>query len=510
MTRRYKFDLSVYPYILSITMVHTTLSNSGYKFKKGDVSPGVLQEIIKDLTVKPYVPGDFGGNKEVKFKVFMESPTKMYVPRFYGQERLGLPSETNLLLGDPIDVVFRGSLRPEQVPIEDLYLKSARDIGGGLISLKCGGGKTVLALHIIATLKVKTIVVVHKDFLMTQWLDRIREFLPGARIGKIQGATIDSEDKDIVLAMVQSLSMKEYSPGTFSSFGLSIFDECHHLGAEVFHRSMAKVASAYSLGLSATPNRKDGLRKVFEWYIGPMVYMTTDKNKDHIETRIQEYYADDHAYCKSETIWNGRPCYPRMINNVCGHAPRRDFIISLIVKEHQLGRKILVLADRREYLDQTLDLLNQQIHESVAGLYVGGMRPKELRESQDKDIILGTFSMASEGMDIPKLNTIVLASPKSDVVQSVGRILREKADKRQFHPLVIDIKDIHPNLGFFQKQCEKRIVYYKQQNHEISLITMDGEISKIEKGKGGGSKGGSKGSKKKEVFEMDYMLSDDD
>jgi len=141
---------------------------------------------------------------------------------------------------------------------------------------------------------------------------------------------------------------------------------------------------------------------------------------------------------------------------------------------------------------------------------VGGMRPKELRQSQDKDIILGTFSMASEGMDIPKLNTIVLASPKSDVVQSVGRILREKADKRQFHPLVIDIKDIHPNLGFFQKQCEKRIVYYKQQNHDISLITMDGQTSKIEKStKGGGGKRG-KNNKKKEVFEMDYMMSDDD
>ena len=111
------------------------------------------------------------------------------------------------------------------------------------------------------------------------------------------------------------------------------------------------------------------------------------------------------------------------------------------------------------------------------------MKPKELRESQEKDILLGTFSMASEGMDIPKLNTIVLASPKSDVIQSVGRILRENADVRKFHPLVIDIKDIHPNLIMFSKQCDKRLRFYKQNNHDIHLYKIDGTKEKIEKKK---------------------------
>ena len=87
---------------------------------------------------------------------------------------------------------------------------------------------------------------------------------PEARIGKIQQNTIDIKDKDIVLSMVQSLSMKEYDDETFSSIRFNcFFDECHHLGAEVFSKSMQKVASKYMLGLSATPNRKDGLRKSF-------------------------------------------------------------------------------------------------------------------------------------------------------------------------------------------------------------------------------------------------------
>ena len=119
-------------------------------------------------------------------------------------------------------------------------MTSLQETGGGILSLKCGGGKTILALYILCQLKMKTIVIVHEDFLMTQWYDRIHEFIPGATIGKIQQNTIDTDGKDIVLAMVQSLSKKDYPEDTFDEFGLAIFDECHHLGAEVFSRSLMK------------------------------------------------------------------------------------------------------------------------------------------------------------------------------------------------------------------------------------------------------------------------------
>ena len=89
------------------------------------------------------------------------------------------------------------------------------------------------------------------------------EFLPTAKIGKIQQNTVDIEGKDIVLAMVQSLSMKEYEDGTFESFGLNIFDECRHLGAEVFSKSMGKVASKYMLGLHLNTKKKRWFIKSF-------------------------------------------------------------------------------------------------------------------------------------------------------------------------------------------------------------------------------------------------------
>ena len=481
-------------------MIKTTLSRNGYKIKKSELNIKTLKEIKKDLTVNPFVIGDFGNGSEKRFSLFMESPSSLYIPRFYAQEKFGEPTINKMEEGESIHLKFNGSLRPEQEPIIDLYQEACTKKGGGLISLKCGGGKTVLALYIIALLQKKTIVIVHKDFLMTQWRDRIQQFLPEARIGKIQQNTIDIENKDIVLAMVQSLSQKEYDSEVFSSFGLAIFDECHHLGAEVFSKSMAKVASKYMLGLSATPDRKDGLRKVFEWFIGPMVYFTKEKNKDYIETRIYEYYDEDPIYTKLELLYNKKPCLPRMINNICDHVPRNIFINEIIKSEYEKGRKILVLGDRREYLNRTQKWCHENIQNNIAGQYVGGLKPSELRDSQEKDIILGTFSMASEGMDIPKLNTIILASPKSDVIQSVGRILREKANVRKFHPLVIDFKDTHPNLSVFNRQCDKRIIFYKKNNHEIYLYKSDGSKEKIEK----------RQKKKKELYEIKEYLIDDD
>jgi len=442
--------------------MNTVLSTNGYKILKKEYSSKVIKDIKDELTVKPF--NNFNKsqmNSDVgRFSVFMESPKKLYLPRFYGEKKFGMPTDNRIKEGDDINLEFSGSLREEQNPIEEIYLKNAYEKGGGIISIRCGGGKTVLALHILSVLKKKAIVIVHKDFLMTQWRDRILEFLPDAKIGKIQQDTIDIEGKDIVLAMVQSLSMKEYDEDTFDSFGLAIFDECHHLGAEVFSKSMSKVASKYMLGLSATPKRKDGLSKVFEWFMGDIVYLQTKKNEDYAEVQLIECKSADEKYNKVEVNFRKEPCMPKMINNICEYFPRSELICDLIKKYNSEGRNILILSDRRGHLNVMYQLLDGYSR----GFYVGGMKPDELRESQEKDIILATFSMASEGMDIPKLDTVFLASPKSDVEQSVGRIFRQKACVRKFHPLIIDIQD---PFSMFQKQCEKRISFYHKSNFTL-------------------------------------------
>lgn len=454
----------------------TKLSKNGYKIVKKEYSTKLIKEIKDELTVKPF--NNFNkaqSNSDVgRFSVFLESPKKLYLPRFYGLKKFGNPTNNEMEEGDDIKLNFKGDLREEQKPIEEIYLKNAEEKGGGIISIRCGGGKTVLALHIISVLKKKTIVVVHKDFLMTQWRDRILEFLPEARIGKIQQDTVDIEDKDIVLSMVQSLSMKEYDDDTFSSFGLAVFDECHHLGAEVFSKSMGKVASKYMLGLSATPKRKDGLSKVFEWYMGDIVYLQKKKNEDYAEVQLIECKFNDEKYNKEELNFRKEPCMPKMINNICEYFQRSEMIRDITKKYNHDGRCVLILSDRRGHLD----LLYKMLNGYSRGFYVGGMKPDELRESQEKEILLATYSMASEGMDIPKLNTVILASPKSDVEQSVGRVFRQKASDRKFHPLIIDIQD---TFSFFKKQCEKRINFYHKSNF---TIFKDGEeIQKKSKNK---------------------------
>jgi superfamily II DNA or RNA helicase len=109
--------------------------------------------------------------------------------------------------------------------------------------------------------------------------------------------------------------------------------------------------------------------------------------------------------------------------------------------------------------------------------------------------------MAAEGMDIPKLNTIILASPKSDIVQAVGRILREKPNERTHKPLIVDILDTHENFSVFQRQYKKRLSHYQKMDYSITLTKVDGTCNPIVK---------KKRSKTKKIYESNICLIDDE
>ena len=138
--------------------MNTVLSNTGYKIKKKDLTTKEIKDIKDELNVQPYTFNKAQGNQS-RFSIFLESPKKLYLPRFYGLEKFGPPNENNINEGANVTMDFKGDLREEQKPIEELYIKSAKEQGGGIISLRCGGGKTVLALHIASVLQKKTIVL---------------------------------------------------------------------------------------------------------------------------------------------------------------------------------------------------------------------------------------------------------------------------------------------------------------------------------------------------------------
>ena len=431
------------------------LGKKGYTIYKINLNDKQKRKIYSDLNVKPLTPGITQMNQP-QYPVYRESQTKIYIPRYYGLDNFG-NFENKLPKGECINIEFKGELFPYQNNIIDKYISTVKESGGGLLDVEPGKGKTVMALNIISKLKTKTLVVVHKTFLMNQWIERIQTFLPDAKIGKIQGDIIDIENKDIVIGMLQSLSSKEYDTSIWDQFGLTVFDECHHLSAEVFSKIMINIVTNYTLGLSGTMKRKDGLTKVFEYFIGPVVHK--EKTDLTTEVLVKSLFVDFNNFDNVKTDFRGNPLYSLMIN-VLDSKERNDFLVNVIRNELNKNPKqqIMILSNTKNLLHQLYEGI--QLFEESVGYYLGGMKEDKLKESESKKIILATYAMASEGLDIKTLTTLLMATPKSDVCQSVGRILRSKHDT----PMVIDIIDNHT---LFQNQYKKRCTYYKSKNYLV-------------------------------------------
>lgn len=436
------------------------LGTKGYTLLKSGLTIHEEQFIRDELTVRPYIPNS--PIKSQAFPIYRESRTKMYIPRYFGVDHFGEPDSTKLFEPETIDLPFKGDTRDYQKKIIGEFMKYKKD-GGGLLEIPCGRGKTVMALKILSELGVKTLVIVHKGFLLNQWIERIQQFLPDAKVGKIQGQIIDIEGKDIVIGMLQSLSMKDYPNDLFCSFGLTIVDEVHHIAAEVFVRSLFKIVTPYVLGLSATMQRKDGLSKVFKMFLGPVRYKEKPNMEHNVLVKAIEFKSSDEDFEKVVYDYRGNPQYSTMISKLCSFPQRIEFILKVLKDIYLQNKKqqIIILAHNKNLLTSLYKGVDEDKDKyATVGYYVGGMKEAALKESEKKNIIIATYSMASEALDIKTLTTLLMATPKTDVTQSIGRILRTKHSQ----PVVIDIVDMHE---LFQKQWIKRRRYYNKQNYKI-------------------------------------------
>ena len=436
------------------------ITSKGYKIP---LNYSKVNELKKELFVQPYC------ENPVRFPIFRISDKFLYIPKYFGINKFGLPKEENIKEqnGLSVDLNFTSKLRDYQIETCNKILLHLKNKQSGLVSVYTGWGKTCAALWIASQLKLKTLIIVHTENLLEQWKERINDFLgiSNDEIGIIQGPKIDTHNKKICIGMIQSISMKDYPVGSFKDFGLMIGDEIHHFSSRMFSRIFYKIGTKYNLGLSATLTRSDGLTKVIKYFLGDTIVSL--KLSILNPTIIVKFTNIDPL--EEKRMVNGKANIPGMINDLCDSFARNLEIINLIREKYNEGRKILVLSDRRNHCNQLKKLLEATIpnSENQVGLYYGGMKNIALQESNKKKIIIATYQIASEGYDNKELDTLVFSTPKSNIEQAIGRILRQE---NEHEPEVIDFVDawsVFNNLYFSRSR------FYKKKKYNIT-----GDIAK--------------------------------
>jgi len=475
------------------------ISTTGSYILKKSISTEVINLIKKELNILPKITSDFAIEKNEPFDIFAETTDKLYIPKFYGLKKFTKVINT-VKPTNPLDLKFKGELRDYQKDIVNIVLPKIKKDAGGLLSVPTGRGKTVLGIYLATILKGRTLIVVHKEFLMNQWIERIKQYTD-CTIGKIQQNKIDI-DKDFVVGMLQSIAMKDYEVDIFSKFDFVIYDECHHLSSRVFSQALLKINTPYTLGLSATPNRSDKTEKVFYWFLGEMLYKEEAQLKHKVKVEIYNYNVKDRKF-RDIIGKNGKSIQPIVVTNLSEIDKRNTYIYDLVynLKEKDPSRKILILSGRKLQLEK-LNEMFKATFEGDIGFYVGGMKEKDLKISESKDLILATYEMVSEGLDIQALDTMIMCTPKSSIVQTVGRILRKKPEDYENQPLIIDIVDQIPST-IFQSMPRKRV--YTSRNYEITYFDVKENV--VEKT---WEYDYSKEEKKKEISKMNQGFIDSD
>lgn len=374
-----------------------------------------MDSLKKELTVRP--KENAIGIRPPAFKVYRELPGgRLQIPRFFKDQDTKIFHRGE----DANGIKFIGTLRPHQKSA----LKEFK--GNGVLCLPCGQGKTATALAIASKMKRKTLIVVHKEFLANQWRERINQFCPGSTIGLIQGDTWDVDGHDFVLAMIQTLCTREHSQDQFKCFGLVIVDEAHHIGAPAFSKTMFKMSPEFTLGLTATPERKDGLTCILYWFLGKTFYTM---HQSVAELNVIRLNFDHHSFRAGPMLNKfGKVSMAHMVNHLVDIPERNELILKNVRDAIKRGRKILLLSDRRGHCEW----IHEQLGSELSGLYMGGMKQEEHEVAATKQVIVATFTLAYEGLDIPSLDTLFLVTPHSDVKQAVGRITRTPGSKEVF------------------------------------------------------------------------------
>lgn len=475
------------------------LSKRGYVLRKSTFTDEELLKIKLELRGRPLVDNKFAfpgsKNNDTTYPVYLDTKTKLYIPKMYGIHKFGFPEiVTEYFEGKEWDhpIEFNGNLLDRQTEPVNSLINSCYEKGGGILSAGTGTGKSVMALYVLSKLKGKTIIIVNKIPLMNQWISEINKFLPEAKIGTIQGQkNVNIHDCDIVVAMLQSMARIDYPDELFRDFRITVCDEVHNTASRVFSQILFKLCSKYTIGLSATPKRSDGCEYVFKWHLGDIVCETFEKRKGKPPIiRYLKIDTKDYKEISTENKFTGQKQiqFTSMLSELVEMTKRNEMIVNIVkdLINKESGRKILILSDRRNHLLTIQSLLDEDLSITFTyGLFLGGMKQKDLEKGRKCQVILATYQAFGEGVSEKELDTLLLITPKKFIghlknttknesgklEQIVGRIFRK--DHTERNPLIIDFQD---NFSVYKSQALQRKNFYKQhfqnasfEDHSINL-----------------------------------------
>lgn len=462
------------------------LSKHGYVIKKSFLTDSALSALKSALVARPLCDDKYGRKDDGTYPVYIETSNKLYIPRQYGISTFGPPKkELASYLGKPVErtLPFSGTLRDSQMAPYEALIRACEKKGGGVLQLGTGTGKTFLGIKAISDLGKRALVIVNKIPLMKQWETEIQRYLPSASVGVLQGQKhVDVHGKDIVIGMLQSMSMIDYPDSFFEDIGVVIIDEIHNVSSKVFSKVLFKISSKMMIGLSATPERADGLSYVFSWHIGDVLYRSKTV-REGLRPIVKMIRLTSDKYTEHATInrmtGQRQIQFTTMLGDLVDMRDRNNCIADIVVQCAAQQRKILVLSDRRQHLVELKSLLQRRGTPYSFGLFLGNMKIAALEESKRADVILATYKAFGEGVSEKDLDTVVLTTPKKFVghmkhvlkkeagslEQIVGRIFRKRHEDR--HPLIVDLQD---QFSVYKNQAQQRTVFYRQHFRDNCVL----------------------------------------
>jgi superfamily II DNA or RNA helicase/very-short-patch-repair endonuclease len=396
-------------------------------------------------------------------------PQYIGLPRGCLDELLALLKELKIkprarderMVGKRLDVKFTGTLRPEQVTAGAAML--AHDTG--VLSATTAFGKTVLAAYMIAARRVNTLILVHRQQLMEQWVERLAMFLdvPAKSIGRLGGGH-KKLTGHIDVALIQSLCRKDVVDDRVADYGHLIVDECHHLSAHSFELVARRAKARYVCGLSATVTRKDGHHPIIFMQCGPIRHRVDAKQQAAARPFSHHVIVRPTGF---RTL--AGPDSDRRIEyqNLCAElmqcTRRNEMIRDDVLAALHDGRSPLVLTERTGHIEILTDMLRPHVTHLV--ILQGGMGRKALGEAMEKlaaipqsekRVVIATGKFVGEGFDDPRLDTLFLTMPVSwrgIIAQYAGRLHRLHDGKREVR--IHDYADLDvPMLSrMFDKRC---------------------------------------------------------